>query len=95
MHHKQEEILILKMIGAADAYILRPFSYSGLWVWFIGCFVGDGLITRINVIYRTVAGTIGRVLSTSLLSSAFKFSANYGIGQLCHDHGLAGRQGCL
>lgn len=28
---RQEEIQVLKLIGASDAYIIRPFLYSGLW----------------------------------------------------------------
>lgn len=28
---RYEEIQVLKLIGASDAYIMRPFLYSGLW----------------------------------------------------------------
>ena len=31
IHNRQEEIQILKLIGATDPYILRPFLYSGIW----------------------------------------------------------------
>ena len=31
IHKRHEEIQVLKLIGASDPYIIRPFLYSGLW----------------------------------------------------------------
>lgn len=31
IHTRQEEIRVLKLIGASDAFIARPFLYSGIW----------------------------------------------------------------
>lgn len=31
IHNRHEEIQILKLIGATDPYIIRPFLYSGIW----------------------------------------------------------------
>lgn len=31
LHSRQEEIQVLKLIGAKDPFILRPFLYSGIW----------------------------------------------------------------
>jgi cell division transport system permease protein len=31
IHHRHEEIRVLKLVGAADAYITRPFLYQGVW----------------------------------------------------------------
>jgi cell division transport system permease protein len=31
IHRRYEEIQVLKLVGASDAYILRPFLYSGIW----------------------------------------------------------------
>lgn len=36
IHNRHEEIQVLKLIGAADAYIMRPFLYSGIWYGLIG-----------------------------------------------------------
>lgn len=36
VHKRHEEVQVLKLIGATDAYIARPFLYSGLWFGFIG-----------------------------------------------------------
>lgn len=36
IHNRQEEIQILKLIGATDSFILRPFLYSGAWYGMAG-----------------------------------------------------------
>ncbi|RUR18017.1 cell division protein FtsX [Legionella sp. km535] len=36
IRNRQEEIQILKLIGATDAFILRPFLYSGIWYGMAG-----------------------------------------------------------
>lgn len=36
MHRRQQEMRVLKLIGATDAYILRPFLYAGIWYGLIG-----------------------------------------------------------
>lgn len=36
IYHRQEEIQVLKLIGANDSFILRPFLYSGVWYGFAG-----------------------------------------------------------
>lgn len=36
LHSRHEEIQVLKLIGAKDSFILRPFLYSGVWYGVIG-----------------------------------------------------------
>jgi len=33
---RREEVVVLKLIGASDAFIRRPFLYTGLWYGFAG-----------------------------------------------------------
>ncbi|RUO63041.1 permease-like cell division protein FtsX [Pseudidiomarina insulisalsae] len=37
---KRDEIMVMKLVGATDAYIQRPFLYTGLWYGLVG-----GIIT--------------------------------------------------
>lgn len=39
IHNRQEEIQVLKLIGATDPFILRPFLYSGVWYGIAGAIV--------------------------------------------------------
>jgi len=36
IHNRHEEIQVLKLIGATDTFIIRPFLYSGMWYGMVG-----------------------------------------------------------
>ena len=44
IQNRQEEIQILKLVGATDPFIIRPFLYSGLWYGFAGAIVAVFLV---------------------------------------------------
>lgn len=44
IHHRHEEIQILKLIGATDPFILRPFLYSGIWYGLASSFLAIILV---------------------------------------------------
>lgn len=44
IHNRQEEIQILKLIGASDPFILRPFLYSGIWYGMAGAILAVFLV---------------------------------------------------
>ena len=45
IHNHYEEIQVLKLVGATDAYIARPFLYSGIWYGVAGTFFALLLIS--------------------------------------------------
>ncbi len=36
IHNRHEEIQVLKLIGAKDSFIIRPFLYAGIWYGLVG-----------------------------------------------------------
>lgn len=44
IHSRQEEIQILKLVGATDPFILRPFLYSGVWYGLMGALIAVFLV---------------------------------------------------
>jgi cell division transport system permease protein len=44
IHNRYEEIQILKLIGATDPFILRPFLYSGVWYGMAGAILAVFLV---------------------------------------------------
>lgn len=44
IQNRQEEIQILKLVGATDPFILRPFLYSGIWYGLAGALVAVFLV---------------------------------------------------
>ena len=45
IHHNQEEIQVLKLIGAPNAFITRPFLYMGMWYGLLGAIIGILFVT--------------------------------------------------
>lgn len=44
IHNRHEEIQVLKLIGASDPFISRPFLYSGVWYGLAGAIVAVLLV---------------------------------------------------
>ena len=45
IHKRHEEVRVLKLIGASDHYIVRPFLYSGLWYGFASAVLAVGFVS--------------------------------------------------
>lgn len=52
IHNRHEEIQVLKLIGATDAYITRPFLYSGIWYGLAGAIVA---VLMVNIFMLSIA----------------------------------------
>ncbi len=44
LYRQQEEVSVMKLIGATDAYIIRPFLYSGIWYAVLGAVIAVLLV---------------------------------------------------
>ncbi|MEX1222441.1 MAG: permease-like cell division protein FtsX [Idiomarina sp.] len=60
---KRDEIVVMKLVGATDGYIQRPFLYTGLWYGIVGGVIAwlatfillwwiDGAVMRITELYE-------------------------------------------
>lgn len=58
LHNKQEEIQILKLIGATDPFILRPFLYSGIWFGLVGAVLAVFLVNIFILSLGTVVNQL-------------------------------------
>lgn len=56
---KADEILVMKLVGATDAFIQRPFMYTGFWFGLLG-----GLLAWFAVLFLLwwVDGSIGKMI---------------------------------
>ncbi len=72
LHSRQEEIQVLKLIGAKDQFILRPFLYSGAWYGAIGAvfavFLVNIFILSLDLAVNQLASVYQMHYSLSLLS---------------------------
>lgn len=53
IYHRHEEIQVLKLIGAKDSFILRPFLYSGIWYGLAGAVLAV-LLLNIFILSLTI-----------------------------------------
>jgi cell division transport system permease protein len=52
IHNRHEEIQVLKLIGATDSFIIRPFLYSGVWYGMVGAIFA---VLFVNIFMLSVA----------------------------------------
>jgi cell division transport system permease protein len=60
IHNRHEEIQVLKLIGATDSFILRPFLYSGMWYGMVGAIFA---VLFVNIFMLSVAVAVQELAS--------------------------------
>lgn len=82
---RREEIVVLKVIGAPDAFIRRPFLYTGLWYGLCGallaCLMVLGARAVLSEPAATLSGLYGSGAGFGSLSADTVFSM-FGVGGL-------------
>lgn len=53
LQNRQDEVCISKLMGATDAFIARPFLYSGFWLGFIAGFLAWLIVTIMLLILES------------------------------------------
>lgn len=84
---RREEILVLKLIGASDAFIRRPFLYTGLWYGLTGALLACLMVVAAGLSLagpaQALSGLYGvgpgiRALSVDTVFSVFAAGAALG-----------------
>ncbi|RAP35636.1 cell division protein FtsX [Legionella quinlivanii] len=60
IHHRHEEIQVLKLIGATESFILRPFLYSGIWYGLLGAIFA---VLFVNIFMLSIAVAVQELAS--------------------------------
>ena len=83
--NKRDEILVMKLVGATDGFIHRPFMYTGFWYGFLGGLIAwfavlflllwmESSIQHVSELYQkdfNLTGLSGSALMTMLFVSVF------------------------
>ena len=90
IENRRDEIIIVKLVGGTNAFVRRPFLYTGLWYG-----IGGGVVAALAVTAALfyLSGPINNL--ASLYSSEFQLSGLgfFGAGQLVLGGGLLGLLG--
>lgn len=65
LYHQHEEIQVLKLIGATDPFILRPFLYAGVWYGLSGALIAALLV---NIIILSLSAAVNRLTQVYQMS---------------------------
>lgn len=86
---KRAEIEVMKLIGATDGFIRRPFLYTGLWYGLVGGAIAwllvQGMVLALNGPASSLAGLYGsafRLQGLPLDATAIMFGAGVLLGWL-------------
>ena len=60
IHNRHEEIQVLKLVGAKDAFILRPFLYSGIWYGLAGAVFA---VLLVNIFMLSLTAVVNQLAS--------------------------------
>ena len=60
IHNRLEEIRVLKLIGANDQFIVRPFLYSGVWYGLLGAIFA---VLFVNIFMLSIAVAIEQLVA--------------------------------
>lgn len=52
LHHREHEILVTKLMGASNAFVRRPFLYTGLWFGLLGGVTSLVMVGALTLIVR-------------------------------------------
>jgi cell division transport system permease protein len=52
LHNRRNEVVIAKLVGATNAFIRRPFLYTGFWIGFISGISAWFIVTALMLILR-------------------------------------------
>lgn len=74
MESRRDEILVVKLVGATDAFVRRPFLYTGFWFGLAG---GLGAVLLVTLLIGWIATPVS--LLVSLYQSTFVL-AGLGVG---------------
>lgn len=80
---RREEIVVLRLIGASNAFIRRPFLYTGLWYGLAGAVLGCLLVVGAGLALAEPAQALAGLYGDSISLQGLSFEsvlAMFGVG---------------
>lgn len=84
---RREEIVVVKLVGGTDAFVRRPFLYTGLWYGFVGAFMALAMVESLTAWLEVPASELAQLYGSdfklqglSLEEGICVFVASVGLG---------------
>lgn len=88
--NRREEIIVMKLVGATDAYIQRPFLYTGFWYGFFGGLLAWVTTSLLVVWIRHAVKKLTQLYESDFSLSGLVFSEFMALGAVAIGLGLIG-----
>lgn len=70
IQNRRDEIVVIKLIGGTDAFIRRPFLYTGFWYGLFGALIAFILISAALFLLSEPIGRLARLYHSDVLLSS-------------------------
>jgi cell division transport system permease protein len=67
IRNRQEEIIVIKQVGGSDAFVRRPFLYSGFWYGLLGAFGAWLLILLAGYLLEEPVRTLAQLYNSDMI----------------------------
>ena len=74
LHHRREEVIIARLVGATNAFIQRPFLYTGFWIGFISGVTSWFTVTLMMLIVRQPVAKLSELYGGGFQLLFFSFT---------------------
>jgi cell division transport system permease protein len=71
---RASELEIMRLLGGTDAYVRRPFLYSGLWLGFLGALLAIFTLQVCSLLLASSFNNLQQLFTSTMQITSFSFS---------------------
>ncbi|CBL45536.1 Cell division protein FtsX [gamma proteobacterium HdN1] len=71
---RRDEIVVVKLVGGTNAFVRRPFLYTGLWYGFAGAFLALAMVESLTAWLRTPARELAQLYGSDFVLQGLSLS---------------------
>ncbi|NOT10961.1 MAG: ABC transporter permease [Methylococcaceae bacterium] len=95
LHNRRDEVIIAKLVGATNAFIQRPFLYSGFWIGFISGVAAWFIVTGMMLLLWQSVDKLSRLYGGTFHMLFLSFSETLTLLLISSLLGILGAWGVL
>lgn len=90
LYNRRDEVVIAKLVGATNGFIIRPFLYSGFWIGFFSGVSAWFIVTAIMLILKQPVEALSRLYDSAFHVLFLGFSETLALLLISSVLGVAG-----
>jgi cell division transport system permease protein len=90
LHNRRDEVVISKLVGATNAFIRRPFLYTGFWIGFISGVIAWFILAVSMLILKQSVETLSDLYGGNFHLLFLNFAETFSLIALSSSLGVLG-----